>query len=80
MAIVHFSSELAQHTGGEQRVEIEALRVVDLVEALCERFPALRGHIDRMAVAIDDEVHGDPEFQHLEDDSEIHFVPRLRGG
>jgi len=80
VAVVHFSSTLARHTGGEERVEVEARRVVDLVETLCERFPGLRGEIDRMAVAIDDEVHGDPAFQRLEDDSEIHFVPRLRGG
>ena len=80
MAVVHFSSALAQHTGGEERVEVRAERVADLVETLCQRFPGLRGEIDRMAVAIDDEIHADPGFQRLEMDSEIHFVPRLRGG
>ncbi|MDP6107198.1 MAG: MoaD/ThiS family protein [Candidatus Brocadiia bacterium] len=80
MARVQFSRVLAQHTGGEEYVEIDARRVVDLVEALCERFPGLGGEIDRMAVAIDDDVHGDAAYLRLEDDSEIHFVPRLRGG
>ena len=36
--------------------------------------------VEQLLIAIDDEVHGDPAFQRLEDDSEIHFVPRLRGG
>ncbi len=80
MAIVVFSSALAQHTGGARRVEIEAARVVDLVKALCERFPDLRGHLDKMAVAIDDEIHQDAMFARLEPNSEVHFLPRVAGG
>ncbi len=80
MAIVVFSSALAQHTGGARRVEIEAARVVDLVKALCERFPDLRGHVDKMAVAIDDEIHNDALFVRLEPNSEVHFIPRVSGG
>ena len=80
MAIVVFSSGLAQHTGGVARIEIDAARVADLVEALCKRFPGLRGQIDEMAVAIDDEIHNDASFMRLEPDSEVHFVPRIGGG
>ena len=80
MAIVVFSSGLAQYTGGTRRVEIEAARVADLVKALCERFPELRGQIDEMAVAVDDEIHNDAEFVRLEPNSEVHFVPRVAGG
>ncbi len=80
MAIVVFSSSLARLTGGDERVEIEARRVVDLVKTLCERYPALRGQIEEMAVAIDDEIHSDARFLRLEDDSEVHFVPRIGGG
>ncbi len=80
MAIVVFSSALSQYTDGAKRVEIEAARVVDLVKALCERFPDLRGQIDKMAVAIDDEVHNDASFLQLKPDSEVHFLPRISGG
>ena len=80
MAGVVFSSALAQHTGGAGRVEIEAARVADLVKALCERYPGLRGHIDKMAVAVDDEVHSDARFVRLKPDSEVHFLPRIGGG
>ena len=80
MAIVILSSALAQYTGGTQRVEIDAARVVDLVQALCERFPDLRGRIDEMAVAIDDEIHNDAMFARLEPNSEVHFIPRIGGG
>ncbi len=80
MAIVVFSSALAQRTGGVERVEIDAARVVDLVKALCERFPDLRGRVDKMAVAIDDEIHQDAMFARLEPTSEVHFIPRIGGG
>ncbi len=80
MAIVVFSSALAQYTGGAERVEIEAARVVDLVKALCERFPDLRGQLDDMAVAIDDEIHNNAEFARLKPNSEVHFLPRIAGG
>ncbi len=80
MAIVVFSSALAQHTGGTVRLAVEAARVVDLVKALCERFPDLRGHVDKMAVAIDDEIHNDASFVQLKPDSEVHFLPRIAGG
>ncbi len=79
MAVVVFSTALARYTGGDERVEIAARRVVDLVKALCERYPALRGQIENMAVAIDDEIHNDASFQRLEADSEVYFVPRIGG-
>ncbi len=80
MAIVFFSSALARHTSGAERVEIDANRVVDLVKALGERFPDLRGQLDEMAVAIDDEVHSDASYMQLKPDSEVHFLPRIAGG
>jgi molybdopterin converting factor small subunit len=80
VAIVVFSGSLARHTEGVERVEIEARRVVDLVKTLGDRYPALRGQIEDMAVAIDDEIHNDASFLRLEADSVVHFVPRIGGG
>jgi len=80
LATVLFSTALAHYTGGVARVEIDAARVVDLVEALGKRFPELQAHIDEMAVAIDDEIHNDAKFMRLKPDSEVQFVPRIAGG
>ena len=80
MARVVFGSGLQRHTGGTPEVEVEAGRVRELLEALHERFPALRGRLDQMSVAIDGEIHSDARFQKLGPDSEVHFVPRIAGG
>ena len=80
MAIVTFASGFLEHIGGEERVEIDARRVVDLVEAIYARYPSLQGELDGMAVAIDDEVHNNARFLRLEADSEVQFVPRIGGG
>ncbi len=80
MATVLFSTALAHYTGGVARIEIDATRVVDLLEALAERFPDLPAQIDEMAVAIDDEIHNDAKFMRLKPDSEVQFVPRIAGG
>ena len=80
MATVIISSGLRACTGGEERVQIEAKRVKELIDALVARWPALREPLSQMAVAIDGEIHGDAQFKSLRPDSEIHFVPKIGGG
>jgi molybdopterin converting factor small subunit len=80
MATVVISSGLRGYTGGEERVEIEAKRVKELLDALVARWPALGEPLSQMAVAIDGEIHGNPQFRPLRPDSEIHFVPKIGGG
>jgi len=80
MAKVVFSSGMQALTGGEASVEIDAARVVDLVEALYARYPALAGRLENATVAIDGTLHGDARFQRLRPASEVHFLAPLAGG
>ncbi len=80
MATVVFGRSLKSATRGDERVEIRAERVQDLIAALCARYPDLTGKLDDMAVSIDDEVHNDALYQRLECDSVVHFLPRIAGG
>jgi molybdopterin converting factor small subunit len=80
MATVHFSSGLARYTGGLETVAVEAPRVRELKLALANRFPSLGEQLEQMAVAINGQIHTDADYEALDPDAEIHFVPRLAGG
>jgi hypothetical protein len=80
MATVILSSGLRSYTGGEERVQIEARRVRELIEALVARWPALAEPLEQMAVAIDGEIHASAQYKALRPDSEVCFVPKLGGG
>jgi molybdopterin converting factor small subunit len=79
MAKVVFSGGLRAMTG-EDSVELAAARVVDLVEALYARYPALAGRLENATVAIDGTLYNDARFQRLRPDSEVHFLAPLAGG
>lgn len=80
MAKVHFSSGMARFTGGVESVTVDAPRVRELLVAVTERFPDLADPLEVMAIAVDGEVHQNPEYTKLTDESEIHFVPQVAGG
>jgi molybdopterin converting factor small subunit len=80
MAVVFLPSGLTAFTGGVDRVEIDASRVVELIAALADRYPALGPQLDEMAVAIDGEIYQDPGYQPLSATSEVHLLPRIAGG
>lgn len=81
MARVFLSNEMLSGTGGLDVVEIDAPRVHELVAQLVARFPRLTTVMfDRLAVAIDGEIHNDADYLPLAADSEVHFVPRIAGG
>ena len=80
MAVVHFSSLLVSHTGGLDRVSVDAPRVKELLEALDVRFPGLGAQLADLAVAIDGQVHHDALFEPLSATSEVYFVPTIAGG
>lgn len=79
MAKVVFSGGLRALTG-EDSVELEAARVVDLVEALYVRYPVLQGRLENVTVAIDGTLYSDARFQRLRPMSEVHFLAPLAGG
>jgi molybdopterin converting factor small subunit len=81
MARVFLSTDMASGTGGVDVVVIDAPRVRELIVALVDRYPRLNVDVlNRMAVAIDGEIHNDADFLPLQSDSEVHFVPRIAGG
>ena len=81
MAKVFLSNDLQSGTGGIDLVTIDAPRVHELIRELVVRFPNLnRSMFDRLAVAIDGEIHTDADYLPLRPDSEVHFVPRIAGG
>jgi hypothetical protein len=81
MARVFLSNEMSSGTGGVEVVEIDASRVHELITVLVARFPRLNPEMfNRLAVAIDGEIHNDADYLPLGTDSEVHFVPRIAGG
>ena len=79
MAKVIFTGGLRALTG-EESIELEAARVVDLVTALCARYPALEGKLDGATVAIDGTLYNDARYQRLRPSSEVHFLAPVAGG
>jgi molybdopterin converting factor small subunit len=80
MAIVVFASAQRSLVGGDERVEIEAARVVDLIQALYTRYPDLDGKLEGTAVAIDGVIHHHAKYLPLQPASEVHFMGSIAGG
>ena len=80
MAIVVFSSAQRDWVEGNERVEIDAARIVDLIEALCDLYPKLEGKLEEAAAAIDGDIHNDPKYIPLQPESEVHFMGAVAGG
>lgn len=83
MAVVHFSTDQRQHTGGIPQVTVEAANVRELVRQLSELYPSLNAHLvetSSTAVAVDGEIIPDPWLEELTPTSEVHLVRPLAGG
>jgi molybdopterin synthase sulfur carrier subunit len=81
LARVSLSSNLAPYTGGETQLELEVANVRQLFQALGERHPDLRPHLETdLAVAIDGEVYQDALLQPIASDSQVFLFPKIAGG
>lgn len=80
MATVIFSRAQRDWVEGNERVEIDAARIVDLIAALCIRYPQLEGKLDNAAAAIDGDIHNEPKYLPLQPESEVHFMGAVAGG
>lgn len=81
MARVVLSGALKRLAGGASQVEVEAGDVRQLIRALGIKYPALAPHLDDgYAIAIDGEIFQDAWFAPINQDSEVHFIPAIRGG
>ena len=81
MARIKLTRNLAQFTGGESELELDAGNVRQLLGQLGERYPALKPHlVEGLAVAIDGEIFQDAWLEPIPPDSEVHLIPRIAGG
>ena len=81
MAHVVLTGNLCQFTGGETEFDLEAGTVRALFQALSERFPPLKPHLeDGIAVAIDGQIYQDAWLQEIPPGSEVHLLPQIAGG
>jgi molybdopterin converting factor small subunit len=81
LAHVVLSGTLRRLAGDAAHVEVEAQDIRQLIRALGERYPALAPHLDGgYAIAIDGEIFQDAWFIPIKPDSEVHFIPAIRGG
>jgi len=81
MARIVLSSAFATYTDGVLEFEIEAANVRQLFQALAERYPELRAHLETgIAVAIDNEIYQDALLQPIPRDSEVILINKIAGG
>lgn len=87
MLHVFIPDVLADHTVGEQEVELSASTLGDLVRSLDDRFPGIGPRItegDRlvswMSFVIDGELAGRSFLTPIPPNAEIHFIPAIAGG
>jgi sulfur-carrier protein len=81
VARVIFPNGLRHFAGGAPSVDVDARSVGELIRALDVRFPGLGRELGAgMTVAVDGEILQDAQFEPLRSDSEVHFLPALRGG
>ncbi len=81
MARITLSSTLAPFTDGALELELEVANVRQLFQALAERYPELRDHLEAgVAVAIDNEIYQDALLQPIGRDSEVILITKIAGG
>lgn len=81
MARIALSSTFAPYTDGVLELELEVANVRQLFQALGERYPDLRAHLETgVAVAIDDEIYQDALLQPICRDSEVILIAKIAGG
>jgi len=80
VAIVLFSSTQQRLTNGEERVEVEASRVDELIQSLYARYADLDGQLENAAVAVDGVIYNDALYVPLPPSAEVQFVGQVAGG
>ena len=81
MARVALSGTFAPYTGGVLKLDLDVANVRQLFQALEQRFPELRDHLEAgIAVAIDNEIYQDALLQPIGADSEVILIMKIAGG
>ncbi len=83
MARVVLTDSLSkQFTKGVHEFEVVAPTVRKLIREIETRYPGLGTQVEDgfLSVAIDGEIHQDAFLEELREDSEVAFLPAIRGG
>ena len=81
MSRIVLSSTFAPYSGGVLELELAVANVRQLFQALQERYPELRDHLEAgIAVAIDGEIYQDALLQPIARDSEVILITKIAGG
>ena len=81
MARVILRGGLLAAAGEDTDLEIDASNVRDLLRKLEARLPGIgRKVAEGLSIAIDGDIVSDPLLEPIGPNSEIHFLPPIRGG
>ncbi|MEQ1890585.1 MAG: MoaD/ThiS family protein [Alphaproteobacteria bacterium] len=69
-----------QFTGGKTHFELQVSSVRQTVRALDAMFPGAGKKLGACAVAIDGRIIATPLLEKIKPDSEVYFLPAIRGG
>ena len=81
MATVYIPAMWRDDFGGQREVSAAGATVGEVVESLAKTYPVISGKLTAsVSIAVDGEVTTLGLLEHIEPDSEIHFIPAIRGG
>ena len=81
MARVKFTSVFLAYTGGCSELELEAVNIRKLQQAIQAHFPDMpRELLQKSAVSLDGQIINSPFLEPLEPHSEVIFVGRIGAG
>jgi len=83
MARIVLTNDLGrQFAGGETEVDLDVSDVRDMIKKLDQHFPGIGESLQdgSMAVAIDGELFQEAWLETIGPNSEVYFIPAIRGG
>ena len=81
MATVHLMSQHRSFTGGEAVVQANGATVGQIIDDLEANYPGLGMALRAGSSAgIDGEIHAEPEYVRVTDETEIYFLAPVVGG
>ena len=81
MATIFIPAMWRDDFGGLKEVSANGVTVGEVVEALAKTYPVIRDRLKaNVSIAVDGEVTPLGLLERIAPDSEIHFVPAIKGG
>ncbi|MCK9992076.1 MAG: sulfur-carrier protein [Alphaproteobacteria bacterium] len=69
-----------QFTGGQTHFDLDVRDVRHLIRTLEGMFPGIGEQLEAGAIAIDNEIIPDPWLNPIQPNSEVFFLPPIKGG